>query len=217
MESDKTVEFFTSILPAVTTVSLTLKEQPTESAIYNQSYTYEIALNDALGTYPSYYDRDSERYPGSPDYTNENTVFLWESGCRVNGTWDCTLACTNSRIGHNMVWNSSDAMFTLHNCLLYPVILHATAHRFLVEEPPGLLDKFNNFPDRTNSHNKLLLDHNYNGAVLAVINDCLRAVCDLVSNDRESYSCAIDVDRRTYFTVGPPDQSYFPTIVSSCC
>lgn len=41
-----------------------------------------------------------------------------------------------------MVWNSTDAMFTLQNCLLYPILASAAAQSLLVQDPPRLLEKY---------------------------------------------------------------------------
>lgn len=218
MQSDKTTELFTSTVQNKPTVSLTLKEQPTQSVIHNQSYTYEDALNDALGEEQFGH---GEKYPGSPDYINDNAVFLWESGCRVNETWNCTLACTNSRIGRNMVWKSSDAMFTLHNCLVYPIILNATRQGLLFEDPPGLLDKFNIIHDSASNDTELSIGHESNTNPLPVVNGCLWALCDLLSDNKRAYHACAPYGHKKYraystsFEIGPPQQTYFPHIVST--
>lgn len=197
-------------------LSLTLKEQPTQSPIIERPYTYEDAFSDALGQdYTSYSSHG--RYAGSPDFRN-NTLFLWESGCRTNGTWNCTLACSDSEQGRNMVWNSSEAMFTLQNCLVYPMLLNATAHGWLVEDPPGLLDKFNIIPDDIKTN--YTTDFAPSSRVRPVIDRCLAASCAslphygrCVLDDDGNSSHNPWIDRSAYL-IGPVDQKWRPSVVS---
>lgn len=123
---------------ALTIYPLTLIRQPIQTFVPSEGYTYSDAVNDALGF---------EEGPGTSLFIDSShasdTLFLWESGCLMNGTNDCGLACSYSEEGLNMVWNSPNAMFTLHKCLVYPILATAAERGWLVQEQNDLLARFN--------------------------------------------------------------------------
>jgi hypothetical protein len=186
--------------------SLTVVLRPTQSVVTTESYLYEDALYDARG-YGSYSD-----YPGSP-HPGNNTLFLWESGCRVGETWNCTLACLDLEAGPNMVWNSSEAMFTLQNCLVYPILATAAAHDWLVQDTPGLLDKFE-IPSRdilpTNTTTE---DLKLSTSAWPVINGCLQRVCAPLNGEDSEYSCSRPDTKRTRYRAGPQDSPWLVNMV----
>jgi hypothetical protein len=114
--------------------SLTLIERAALPTVAPSAYLFNDAVSDAFGWGVS-------NFTGSPAH-NSDTVFLWESGCKIGDTWNCTTACLDPVKGSEMVWNSTDAMFTLQNCLLYPILASAAAQSLLVQDPPGLLEKY---------------------------------------------------------------------------
>jgi hypothetical protein len=188
------------------TASLTVVLQPTPTADTIESYLYEDALDDARG-YGSAGD-----YSGSPHLGN-NTLFLWESGCRVGETWNCTLACADLKAGPNMVWNSSEAMFTLHNCLVYPILATAAAHDWLVQDPAGLLDKFKIPSHDILPTNATTEDLELSASAWPVINGCLKKVCAPLNAEDVEHECSGPDTKRTRYLAGPQDSPWNVNLV----
>jgi hypothetical protein len=186
-------------------VSLTVVLQPTQSVVPTESYLYQDALYDALGM-------NLSDYTGSPQH-RENTLFLWESGCRTGETWNCTLACSDTEAGRNMVWNSSEAMFTLHNCLVYPVLATAVAHEWLVQDPPDLLDKFGISSHDLLTANATTGKAELNESAWPVINGCLQRVCAPFSGSQNLDQCTRHETQSTTFYSGPQDDSWNISLV----
>lgn len=178
-------------MSSASNLSLTLVQRTSQSTLPGEIYSYSDAFSDAVGT-------NLSEYSGSPGVAN-NTLFLWESGCRVNGTWNCTLACSESETAYSMVWNSSETMFTLHNCLLYPIIATAAFHGWLVEDPPGLLDKF------TISSNvapiDVAADFSENEAIWSVVNGCLVEMCYRTNGYAAKELCSLRRRDMAYLTL----------------
>jgi hypothetical protein len=107
------IHFHVSISTIASASSLTVKELSTVSP-RPVSYSFVDALSDA-GVYIAR-DHNPEAV-GRPAHL-PNTVYLWESGCRTIGGWNCPTSCTNP----TKVWNSLDSFFTIQNCLVYPIL-----------------------------------------------------------------------------------------------
>jgi hypothetical protein len=193
-----------TLLPS--SASLTVTLQSTQTAVTTESYLYEDALNDAEG-----YGYLSD-YSGSPRLGN-NTLFLWESGCRVGDVWNCTLACSDLEAGPNMVWNSSEAMFTLHNCLVYPILATAAANNWLVQDPAGLLDKFE-IPSRDIlPTNATAEDAKLGASAWPVINGCLTKVCAPLNGENADRICSGPDMQRTKYRAGPQNNPWKVNLV----
>jgi hypothetical protein len=171
-------------------VSLTVFLQPTQSVVLNEKYWYDDALNDAQGY--GYSD-----YTGSPQ-PHENTLFLWESGCRTGDTWNCTLACADPENGRNMTWSAPEAMFTLHNCLVYPILATAEAHGWLVQDPPDLLDRFSISARSILSTNTTRTWEDK--LAWPVVNDCLQKVCTPAYGYQAKDHCSVFDTRGTDYS-----------------
>lgn len=190
-------------------LQLTVKAQPAQSVLPDQAYLYHDAVFDALGVaMESGGNANEEPYAGSPAPVF-NTLFLWESGCRFNESWNCTRACLDPYIGPGMVWSAADAMFTLHNCLLYPLLANSSFHGWLVEDPPGLLDTFGiSALDLTGDEGFKAWGANV--STLPVVQDCITAMCDLVYDEPSLSVCSEPsglgwLSWSTAYGVGPTD------------
>jgi hypothetical protein len=116
------------------TRTLTLVERVALPTVPPNAYLFNDAVSDAFGW-------NASEFADSPALEID-TVFLWENGCKTGDGWDCSMACLGIEQGSDMVWNSKDAMFTLQNCLLYPILSSAETQSLLVQDPPGLLEKY---------------------------------------------------------------------------
>ena len=125
--------------------TLTLIERAALPTVAPNAYLFNDAVSDAFG-----WAKADGEFPASPAHEID-TVFLWESGCQLGDAWNCTMACLDTVQGPEMAWNSPNAMFTVQNCLLYPMLASAEAQSLLVQDPPGLLEKYgidpSNFQD----------------------------------------------------------------------
>ncbi|KAF3025915.1 hypothetical protein E8E14_014902 [Neopestalotiopsis sp. 37M] len=50
-------------------------------------------------------------------------IQLFPRGCLINGTNDCYTACYNPEVAPYMVWNDANSVFTMWNCISYPVLV----------------------------------------------------------------------------------------------
>lgn len=185
--------------------SLTLREQSGPST-FSARYTFDDAKYDAAGKLGS-------QYEASPPPAS-NTVFLWESGCRANDSWNCTAACMDEEIGPTMLWNSTTAMFTLQNCLINPLVALSAAQGWLLEEPVGLLEKYEIYGARSDleafnisewvSNNEPLAEMPW-GTSSLVVNSCTRAFCaEVYSDPRHSECVHVDLMYPTDLRCGDP-------------
>lgn len=196
-----------------TNVTLSATSWPTPSEIIlvnshqHDVYTYQDALNDVLGY-------GSPDYPGSPPEALNSTFFLWESGCRIGKTRNCTLACSDTNDGYNMVWNSSDAMFTLHNCFVYPILATAAAYGWLEQHPPSLLDDFGINPSKMVS-----VDNTPHAETdrLAwrIIFDCVQSVCASYYGEATVDTCYQNKTFDTSYRTGPSDRTWNISLVGT--
>ena len=152
-----------SISTIASASSLTVKELSTVSPL-PESYSFVDALSDT-GVYIAR-DHNPEAV-GRPAHSR-NTLYLWESGCRTDGGWDCPASCTSAI----KVWNSSDSVFTLQNCLVYPILAYSASQGWLVEEHSGLLEKYGIAPNDNVSFGDTK-EHRYWPA----IRDCRNEMC----------------------------------------
>lgn len=176
--------------------SLTVLERPEPT----YPYRFDDAIADARGNSSDDSGVDDDwRYSGT-----NNTITLWTSGCLdENGSHNCTAACQDTVTGPHMVWNSAGNMTTLHNCLVYPILSRASKDGWLVERPPGLLDKYNILSDNT-SHVNISEQVPPQESDWPVINNCMHRMCELVYDD-DSHDCDAWGRYRTNFTVGQED------------
>jgi hypothetical protein len=114
--------------------SLTVKEQAALPTTVDGEYSLVLALSDA-GV--KHMGNQTPRLQGRP-LVEDNTVYLWQSGCLTDNVLNCDLACMTP----HKVWNGTNATFTYQNCLLQPILALSAAEKWLVEDPPGLLDKY---------------------------------------------------------------------------
>ena len=193
--------------PSTSTLLLTVKLQPTQAVVSEEPYLYEDALRDVEGyDYFSGYSESSR--------IHNNTLHLWQSGCRAGETWNCTLACSDPDTGPSMVWNSPEAMFTLHNCLAYPILATAAAHGWLVQDPPGLLDSFGILSDDVLPFNLTAGVSMTSTSAWPVINGCLQRVCTEFNGDQAGSDCfGLDIHRTSY-RAGPLDTLWNVSLVS---
>lgn len=147
-------------------------------------------------------------------HTPLTPCFLWDSGCLMNGTNDCGLACSLSEEGRNAVWKSPDAMFTLHNCMVYPILATAAEHGWLEQEQHDLLAKFN-----ISASNMLLtnVSATYSRSPMPwkVVNICIKTVCDLLYGIDANTQC--NVHRwisNTSYAAGPETALWLPRMAS---
>jgi hypothetical protein len=117
-----------SIGTIASTAYLTVKELPTSLA-GPSSYSFVDALSDA-GFYTA---KDHNPQAVGRSAHKHNTLYLWESGCHTNDGWDCRASCMNTSTRPHMVWNSTDSIFTLQNCLVYPILGYSAAQGWLDE------------------------------------------------------------------------------------
>lgn len=185
-------------MSSVSNISLTLVQQPTQSHLPTATPLYDDAVYDA-----------SVGSPGA-----NNTLFLWEAGCRSNQTWNCDQACSNSNESYEMVWNSNDDLSTLRNCLVYPLLATAASHGWLVEEPPGLLDRFGISPGDMVSVDSAASNDTLEEA-WDVVNDCLYQMCNALYGSDSSQKCHDYNTTRTNYHIGPVDHLWNPKLVRS--
>lgn len=157
-----------SIATIASTAYLTVKELPTSLA-GPSSYSFVDALSDAGVYIPKDHNPQAVERPAH----EHNTLYLWESGCRTNDGWDCRASCMDTSTRPRMVWNSTNSIFTLQNCLVYPILGYSAARGWLNESSPGLLEKYGiplndsvSFED-SREHNKFW----------PAIRDCRGAMC----------------------------------------
>lgn len=105
-----------------------------------------------------------------PDW-DVDIVTLWGSGCRMNGTWNCTKACIDTTEGPAMVWNSPGALSTISNCIMYPLIATAAAQGRISTERPGLLEEYDIVANVT------LPANSSNMEAWPVLSGCIREMC----------------------------------------
>lgn len=177
--------------------SLTLVEREALPSETPYAYLFNDAVSDAFGW-------NASGFAGSPAHKSD-TLFLWESGCKIGDTWNCTTACLDPAQGPDMVWNSTDAMFTLQNCLLYPILASAAAQRLLVQDPPGLLEKYG-----IDINDNLSAESAPNGtAHFPVLESCVQDFCIEIAGRKEPSCSPWDYQNGT----GGPD--YAPWIPKS--
>lgn len=168
-------------------------------------YSFENAANTALGSDLRIFERDN------------NTVILWDMGCRVGSTWNCTAACLDPRIGQHMLWNGNNAMLTLQNCLVYPILATAAAEGWLVEDPPGLLEKYDIIANYTLPTKPHVAAAN-SAYAWPLINACTQRFCTSVYANATYNGCTLDDSRwQTNYAVGPVTALWTPYLVRCSC
>lgn len=156
--------------------TLTLVERAAIPTTTPNAYLFNDAISDAFGW-------NASEFKGSLPQARD-TVFLWENGCKMGDAWDCTTACFDPVQGVEMVWNSTDAMFTMQNCLLYPVLASAAAQLLLVQDPPGLLEKYGIDTSSTLDAESIANATTY----FPVLESCVREFCVDIAG-RDEWSC----------------------------
>ncbi|KAF2149511.1 hypothetical protein K461DRAFT_271100 [Myriangium duriaei CBS 260.36] len=145
------------------------------------AYTYDA--------YARWYGLEDAIKDASGNSTNgAGFVTLWDSGCRVDGGWNCTVACLDPVVGPQLTWNSDNASYTLQNCMVLPLLARAAATKTLVEDTAGLLEKYQ-IPVSSS------LGASTDG--WPVINQCTVAFC----NQTGGSNCAINATVPTKWTV----------------
>jgi hypothetical protein len=184
-------------MSSASNISLTLVQQPTQSSPPTATSLYEDAVHDA-----------SVGLVGA-----NNTLFLWETGCRSNQAWNCDQACSGSDESYKMVWNSKDNLSTLRNCLVYPLIATAASQGWLVQDPPGLLNRFGISPSDAVS-----VDPEEGNGTLEeawpVVNDCIRNMCDALYGSNSTQKCLNYSGPQTDYYIGPSNNIWNPRLVS---
>ncbi|KAM0718766.1 hypothetical protein Q7P37_005837 [Cladosporium fusiforme] len=174
---------------------LTVYQQPAGTPASGEKYNYTDVLSDALGVLGS-------NYSASPQPI-ENTIFLWESGCHLNGsgTRNCTLACANTPATKSF-WNDSNAMFTVHNCLVYPILATASRQGWLVNESSEILNDFGIVDSDVLPVNDLTRPGEKSWSV---VNKCMADICHrLYTDDVEAApKCSASHGLRTAYSIGP--------------
>lgn len=200
-------------MSSVSNASLTVIQRPTQTPgedgyfLEPKNYFYDLAVDDALGSNGSFNQRFIEA-----SHTN-STLFLWESGCQINGTKNCSLACSDSQESRNMIWNTPDEMLTLHNCLLYPILATAALYGWLVQDPPGLLEQFSIQASEILSINPEV-SLRENEIAWPIVNDCLSSMCIRLYGIEALEECKLkDFSRETAYACGPSDNLWHPTLV----
>lgn len=195
-------------MTSTTNLSLTLTRQPVlplETMALLGEYGYEAAISGAFGRGPETLLLDDSS-------NTNNTVFLWELGCLVNGTPNCTSSCLDPHQSPSLVWNSPESMLTLHNCLLYPILATAAAHGWLVEDPPGLMGKFN-----ISSSDILPIDFNgtlINPPAWSAVHNCVYSMCKLLDGTQADDRCTFhNTPNYTAYTLGPAVRPWTPYLV----
>jgi hypothetical protein len=185
--------------------SLTLIERATPPTMTPNAYLFNDAVSDAFGW-------NASEFTGSLPHASD-TVFLWDSGCKIGDTSNCTMACLDPVQGPEMVWNSTNAMFTLHNCLLYPILASAAAQSTLVQDPPGLLEKYgidtNNTLDTGSASNAT--------TYFPVLETCVRDFCVDIAGRKEPSCSPWDSQNST---TGPEYAPWIPQMAMAsqlCC
>lgn len=95
---------------------------------------------------------------------------VYEQGCQVPGGWNCTKACLDPVAGPNMVWNSTNSTYTLHNCMVLPYIATLLARGNLSAEGVQKANKYGIVASAT------LEDPTADD--WPVINNCIQAYCE---------------------------------------
>lgn len=91
--------------------------------------------------YPYWYDFDT-----AVTY-DQGYLNLYEPGCQVGeNKWNCTAACLDTNVGPNQTWNATNGMFTLHNCVVLPVIASLLASGKIAKTSLNLTTKYNIVP-----------------------------------------------------------------------
>lgn len=167
----RSIQIFPStIMSTITSIaSLTVRELPLQPTSPS-NYSFVEALSDAGVRMTRDLDPQAR---GRPPHEH-NIVYLWEAGCRMNDTWDCQVSCMNSSARAKMVWGSPDAMFTLQNCLIFPILEYTSAKDWLIQDPPGLLEKYGIMP---NSGVSIGDDKKQAQDFWPAIRDCRSAMC----------------------------------------
>lgn len=175
-------------------ISLTLVQQPIQSLPPLATFPYDDVVRGA-----------STGLPGT-----NNTLFLWETGCRINETWNCDAAYSNTDEGYNTVWKSTDALPTLRNCLVYPIVATAASEGWLIEDPPGLLDHFGITPSN------IIPDSEAETVPWNVVNSCLSTICNALYGGNSSEKCLDTGGGPTRYHIGPADEPWIPELVDRC-
>ncbi|KAK5721345.1 hypothetical protein LTR17_014634 [Elasticomyces elasticus] len=160
------------------TVSLTVQELTT---LPTTAYTFWDAIWDATGTDDN---GTAKTVAGtnntSPSLNQSNTLYLWEAGCRVDGTdnWDCYTFCYDTVTGPTRLWSSENSTRTLQNCMVYPFLVAALEDGLLHEDTAHIVTKYGirsePLPVRLDS------------TAWPVINHCLAAYCKAVGSNAKS-------------------------------
>lgn len=189
-------------MSTIHTVSLTVKEQAALPTAAIQEYSLVSALSDAgvknMG-------EQASQPLGRPSVEN-NTVYLWKSGCLVDDAWNCDLACM--RPTH--VWNDANAAFTYQNCVILPILAVSAANQWLVEDPPGLLARYGISTDLTTS----IENDPQRSLHWPVINSCTDRFCHEIRPNNE-YCLGGLGHQRLKYAVGPFDPPWYPDVVST--
>jgi hypothetical protein len=197
------------------TRTLTLVERVALPTVVPNAYLFNDAVSDAFGW-------NASEFAGSPALEID-TFFLWENGCKTGDAWDCTKACRDTEQGPEMVWNSRDAMFTLQNCLLYPILASAATQSLLVQDPPGLLEKYGIYTNILDAGLVADAESVANATTyFPVVESCVREFCvDLAG--RNEWSCSPwDPSRNNWSgleisTTGPDYAPWIPQSVGKVC
>jgi hypothetical protein len=190
-------------MSTTTAHSLTLIERAAPPTATANAYLFNDAVSDAFGW-------NASNFTGSPAHKSDK-VFLWESGCKIGDTWNCTMACLDPLQGSEMVWNSTDSMFTLQNCLLYPILASAAAQSLLVQDPPGLLEKYGIDTNNTLDTGSALNATTY----FPVLESCVQEFCVDIAGRTEPSCSPWDYYQNS--TTGPEYAPWIPQNVSQLC
>lgn len=135
-------------------------------------YSFDMALVDATGGL-----RYGERYYSGQPNPGSNTFMLWEAGCRTGDSWNCTAACLDTELGPKLIWNTTNSMYTLQNCIVYPFIALALAAGVL-GQGSGTADLTEKYHIRANGDAAFW--NTTDG--WPVINQCFNAYCNASSS-----------------------------------
>jgi hypothetical protein len=180
----------------------------------NSSILYDIYENTDYGWW---FDFSSSVDPEWSIGSSVGYLQLYSSGC-YNSTrkeWNCTAACFDPPSVTLPFWNTTNATYTLQNCLVYPVIAHLLAGGKLTSHAVTLA---HNYHIEANAN----LWSN-NSAGWPVINNCISDFCENddkgiapgckakpVSGDRWVFA-----PNYTYYNAHSSDNSYLNVTLRS--
>lgn len=159
-------------------------------SLHGPWYSFQDALQDAAGLAPL-----------------ESELTLYESGCHVDDGWNCTAACLDPALGPALLWDGPEAMYTLQNCMVLPLIAYLLANGSLSQRQASLASKYSIEADLTL----------WSREGWPVINGCMRAACEESSSGAEDCELSSSLWQPITYPLGQPNAPQALRVNASLC